>query len=62
MRCCKWLCEEEKPTVLGLLSEGNKRQSEDMIKACKAIGPMEAVGKEWLFTISRFARIYVGKN
>lgn len=62
MRCCKWLCQEEKSTVLGLLGKETKQQNEDKIKAYKTIRPVEQWERQWLFTISHFVRIYVCKN
>ena len=41
MRCPKWLCREEKPTALGLLSKENKQLSGDMLKAYKIMKPVE---------------------
>lgn len=62
MRCCKWLCEEEEPTVSGLLRKGTKQESEDVVKACKTIRPVERWERQWLFTVCHFARIYTCKN
>lgn len=45
MRCCKRLCGEEKPTVLGFFSKENKQLSRDMIKAYKNHEASGAVGK-----------------